>query len=89
MDILTTYNPSTGEKLADYPLMQQEELDRRLQEAGEAYRYWSALEVAQRSFAVGNLARELDRDLDDLARLMSEEMGKIRPEAEAELKKCI
>ena len=38
---------------------------------------------------MGNLARELDRYLDDLARLMSEEMGKIRPEAEAELKKCI
>lgn len=88
MQFFTTINPSNGQKLADYPLHDVEAVEQKLQLAGKAYAYWSALELQQRIVLVDRLLMRLEAKAGFYAQMITEETGKVLSEAEAEISKC-
>ena len=81
-------NPATGQLLASYPAWGDAELECALCEAAEAARDWAARPLEQRCSALGDVAAVLRKHADDLAALITAEMGKLRREALAEVEKC-
>lgn len=69
-------NPATGQTLATYPTLADEEVAQKIAEADAAFRQWRATSVAERADLVRRAA-ELHRERRDvLAEIIVREMGK-------------
>ncbi len=88
MSTLVTYNPATGEPLAEYAAFDDTHVDAALSRADEAQRAWAALPIGERAVVLGRVAAILREEIDDLALLITREMGKPLVEARAEVQKC-
>ena len=71
------------------PLSSSVEVDDAVRAAGDAFPAWSATPIKERVQVFFRYRALLERHLDELASLITEEHGKIRPEAEAEVLKAI
>jgi malonate-semialdehyde dehydrogenase (acetylating)/methylmalonate-semialdehyde dehydrogenase len=87
--LLEVLNPSDGSLLAHVRLSTAEELDRAVRSARSAFPAWSTTPIKERVQIFFRYRDLLQRQFDDLAALISEEHGKIRSEAEAEIVKAI
>ena len=63
-------------------------IDNALVKTGKAYAHWSVQGFAYRAGILNNTAAILRRDKDELATLITNEMGKVIAEAKAEVEKC-
>ena len=87
-DTIVTVNPATGAELARYPAMSPEQIDAALDAAAAAQRAWAGVDFTVRAEILRTAAGLLrDRD-DELALLVTREMGKPLAEARAEVHKC-
>ena len=80
--------PYTQELLAEYPLMDDRQLDQAIMDASTAYQNWRKLSFYERGRVLKNAASLLRRDQELLATLITKEMGKVISEAMAEVEKC-
>ena len=80
--------PYTQELLAEYPLMDDRQLDQAISNASTAYQTWKKFSFYERGRVLKNVASILRRDQEMLASLITKEMGKITSEAMAEVEKC-
>lgn len=85
---LRTVNPATGEPLETYETHGADEVARRLARAWSAFEGWREAPVGERADALRAAARLLDERRDDLAALMTAEMGKPVTQAADEVEKC-
>jgi succinate-semialdehyde dehydrogenase/glutarate-semialdehyde dehydrogenase len=85
---VVTYNPATGEPLAEYATFADAEVDAALASADEAQRGWGRLPIRERAAVLGRVAAILREEADHLALLITREMGKPLVEARAEVEKC-
>ncbi|GHF04448.1 NADP-dependent succinic semialdehyde dehydrogenase [Streptomyces morookaense] len=85
---IATVNPATGETLKTFDPLGPEEIERRLATAHAAFRRYRATDFAERSLLLDRAADLLDEDRDDIARIMTTEMGKPLAAARAEAAKC-
>jgi succinate-semialdehyde dehydrogenase/glutarate-semialdehyde dehydrogenase len=85
---VVTVNPATGERLAEYPAFSAAEVDAVLDRAAAAQTGWAALPYAERAVVLRRTAEVLRAEVDDLALLVTREMGKPLAEARAEVEKC-
>ncbi|MFC4505063.1 MULTISPECIES: NADP-dependent succinic semialdehyde dehydrogenase [Streptomyces] len=85
---IATVNPANGETLKTYEAMGEEELERRLQLAEATFRTYRTAHVVDRGRLMLQAANLLDEDRDDIARVMTTEMGKPVVQARAEAAKC-
>jgi succinate-semialdehyde dehydrogenase/glutarate-semialdehyde dehydrogenase len=85
---ITTLNPATGEKLADYPPMTGEVLEEVLATAAAAQKSWADVPLAERARVLRRVADTLRQRAPELARLATTEMGKPITESLAEVEKC-
>ena len=79
------FNPATGETQAQVLLAEAEEVDRAVKAAREAFEEWREVSVVRRSrimFAFRNL---VEQHLDDLARIVAAEHGKVVADAKGEV----
>jgi succinate-semialdehyde dehydrogenase/glutarate-semialdehyde dehydrogenase len=86
--MMRAVNPATGELIREYPEHDEQEVQDRLRAALGAYNSWRRFDFEERA---GHLtaAADLLRDRSgDLAKLMTEEMGKTLASAESEVEKC-
>ena len=88
-EFLDVHNPSDGEVLARVPLSGQADVDHAVAAARAAFGAWSRTPVAERCTPVRKLAELLRENFEDLARQITEEMGKSLPDARAEMKRAI
>jgi succinate-semialdehyde dehydrogenase / glutarate-semialdehyde dehydrogenase len=88
MSTLVTYNPATGAQLAEYPTFSDADVDAALTGAADAQRDWAARPLADRAPVLRRVAAILREERDDLALLVTREMGKPLVEARAEVEKC-
>jgi succinate-semialdehyde dehydrogenase/glutarate-semialdehyde dehydrogenase len=88
MSALITYNPATGEPLAEYGTFDDAGIEAALRGADEAQRAWAALPIRDRAAVLRRVAAILREEIDDLALLITREMGKPLVEARAEVEKC-
>ena len=84
---VTTINPATGAELTTYPSHGDEELERLLQRAHVATTVWGSTNRDVRVAVVKNLAAILRERSDELAALITQEMGKPLAEAAGEIEK--
>jgi succinate-semialdehyde dehydrogenase/glutarate-semialdehyde dehydrogenase len=81
-------NPATGEVLARIPAWESEQLEQALASAGAAVEPWAGKTIEERCALIRRTAAVLRNRSDELARLITLEMGKLIGEAKAEIEKC-
>jgi alpha-ketoglutaric semialdehyde dehydrogenase len=84
-----SHNPATGELVGVFPKSSEEDVDRAVEAANEAYESWRLVPAPKRAeilFRVGQ--RFIDRK-DELTELMVQEMGKVRAEAGGDVQEAI
>ena len=88
MSAVVTLNPARDERLAEYPAFSDADVDAALDRAAAAQTGWAALSFAERSAVLRRTAEVLRAQVEDLALLVTREMGKPLAEARAEVEKC-
>jgi malonate-semialdehyde dehydrogenase (acetylating)/methylmalonate-semialdehyde dehydrogenase len=86
---LDVYNPGDGSVLSKVPLSSAAELDAAVVAAQAAFPGWSALPIKERVQVFYRYRSLLERDIESLTALVTEENGKVYPEAKAEILKSI
>ncbi|MCA9525060.1 MAG: aldehyde dehydrogenase family protein, partial [Myxococcales bacterium] len=86
---LLSFNPATGEPIAEVQTGTADELAHLLGEAAAAAAAWQAVPAPRRGEAVRLIGEALRRHRDDLGSLVSLEMGKIRAEGIGEVQEMI
>lgn len=85
---IASIDPRTGEVIATYPALTASELDARIGRAADAFATYRLTDFAQRAAWLSTAATLLDERTDEVAALMSQEMGKTLAAARAEATKC-
>jgi malonate-semialdehyde dehydrogenase (acetylating)/methylmalonate-semialdehyde dehydrogenase len=86
MDVVS---PIDGTLLSTVPLSSSTDLDTAVAAAKKAFAAWSKTPIKERVQVFFKYKTLLERDLDELAKLCSEENGKTYGESVAEIEKCI
>ncbi len=86
--MMKVINPATGELVCEYPLHDQARVEQTLRQAEEAFEQWRAVPMPQRGLLMHKAAAVLRARKEELAALMTREMGKPVTAAEAEIEKC-
>ena len=83
-----TVNPYTGATEQEFPFLDTAEVDGVVERAHAAFQDWRRRPVEARAGVVARAADLMDEGRDELAALITREMGKRRDEAVGELKLC-
>ena len=86
--VVSTFNPATDEKLAEYAALDRDGLNAALQATADAQREWRKSDLKHRAGLLRNLATILRDEVEAHATLISNEMGKPITEARGEVLKC-
>ncbi|MFK4111423.1 NADP-dependent succinic semialdehyde dehydrogenase [Streptomyces sp. NPDC002176] len=86
---IATVNPANGETVKTYEPMDDAEVERRLQLAEATFRTYRTTSFAERAERLNRAADLLEADNDEVARIMTTEMGKPLAQARAEAAKCV
>lgn len=81
-------HPYNQAVLAEYPVMDTKMLEYHLNSASEAFLGWKETTFTQRSEFLKRVSKRLRSNIDEYARLITMEMGKVLKEALAEVEKC-
>jgi succinate-semialdehyde dehydrogenase / glutarate-semialdehyde dehydrogenase len=85
---IATINPATGEMLRGFEPLPEREIDRKIQNAVNAFQSYRRTSFADRSRMMSAAAAVLERDCDKFARIATVEMGKPIKAAGEEVRKC-
>ncbi|GAA3800853.1 NADP-dependent succinic semialdehyde dehydrogenase [Streptomyces phyllanthi] len=85
---IATVNPANGETIKTYDALGEEEIERRLATADSAFRTYRTTSFDERARLLRRAAELLDEDAEDIAYVMTTEMGKPIRQARAEAAKC-
>lgn len=83
-----TTNPATEQPLAGYAAMTDAQIDAAVSRAERAYREWATWTIDRRATVIAAAAQLLRREIEELALLITREMGKPLAESRAEISKC-
>ena len=83
------YNPGDGSVISKVPLSSREDLDAAVASAHAAFPAWSAMPIKERVQVFYRYRSLLERDIEELTALITEENGKIYAEARAEVLKSM
>ncbi len=84
----TTINPASGERLREFSVWNAAELNAALADVAAVTPRWAATDVNERCRLLRRAAEVLHARRDELAALITLEMGKLASEARAEVEKC-
>jgi succinate-semialdehyde dehydrogenase/glutarate-semialdehyde dehydrogenase len=85
---IATVNPTTGETLKTFDALSPAEVSDRLERAATAFASYRLTSFEERAGWMRAAADILDAEVDDVAQLMTTEMGKTLKAAKAEVAKC-
>ena len=85
---IESLNPTTGERIATFPEMGKEQVDRILDASVKAQRAWARTSIAERAVPMRKVAALLRERAPELGRLAALEMGKPVKDGAAEAVKC-
>jgi succinate-semialdehyde dehydrogenase len=80
-------NPATGETLAAYPWASQDDVDQAIALSDAGFRQWRNETVAHRAQKLRDLGAALRQRAEEMAQMMSREMGKPIAQARGEVTK--
>jgi malonate-semialdehyde dehydrogenase (acetylating) / methylmalonate-semialdehyde dehydrogenase len=79
------WNPATGRQAAEVPLAEPSDVDAAVQAARKAFDSWRDVSLVRRSRIMFAFRDLVNRNLDKLARIVSEEHGKVLSDATGEV----
>jgi succinate-semialdehyde dehydrogenase/glutarate-semialdehyde dehydrogenase len=82
-------NPATEEVLETYGFQSPAELETSIEAGNETFRSWRLKTVAERAQCFERIEAQMTAVREELADLISREMGKVRKESLAEVDKCV
>jgi acyl-CoA reductase-like NAD-dependent aldehyde dehydrogenase len=82
-------NPATGAILAEVPLSTSADVDAAVAAAHAAFRTWRLVPAPKRGEVLYRVGRRLEERKEELARLMTQEMGKVLTEARGDVQEAI
>ncbi len=85
---IASINPATGETLKTFESLTKAQIDEKLQRANDTFRVYRQTSFAERAALMTRAAEILEAEKQDLARLMTLEMGKPIKGAVGEAEKC-
>ena len=85
---ITTVNPSTGKRIANYSEMSSAQIEKVLRATEDTFQSWRRFDLSERIEPLRRLADHLRTRASEYAELMAEEMGKPLNAAEQEIHKC-
>ena len=85
---IASINPATGEKLKDFPLFDDKEIEKRLECADKAFRKYRRTTFTERSELLHAASELLFQEKQQFAELITLEMGKLFRDSAAEIEKC-
>ncbi len=85
---IATINPATGETIKTFEAFTDAEVDARIARADTTFRSYRLTTFAERAACMRAAAQILDDECDDVARMMTTEMGKTIVAARGEAQKC-
>ena len=88
MSAVVTVDPATGRRLAEYPAFSGADVDAALDRAAATQVGWATLPVTGRAAVLRRAAVLLREGAEELALLVTREMGKPLAESRAEVEKC-
>ncbi len=88
MEKFLTINPATEEIISEYTELNDNEIYEKIEKASKAFGHWSNLSIEKRCELLNNAAKVLLKRKEELAKLITREMGKPINQAIAEIEKC-
>ena len=88
-DYLPVTNPATGQEIAKVPLSLSQDVDDAVRAAEAAFPTWSSTPIKERAQIFYRYKALMEKHMQELAALVSEENGKVMSEAKAEVEKAI
>jgi succinate-semialdehyde dehydrogenase/glutarate-semialdehyde dehydrogenase len=85
---IATINPATGQTIKTFDALTDAQVDQKIQKATETFKTFRMLPFAERARMMNRAAELLEKEKDELARLMTLEMGKTLRSAVDEAVKC-
>lgn len=85
---IQTINPASGSILHTYHCMSDAVINKKIADGHQAYLSWKEMSFNKRQGLILQLAYMLEKNKDELALLMTQEMGKPITESKAEIDKC-
>jgi aldehyde dehydrogenase (NAD+) len=82
-------NPATGESLGEVTQSTPHDVDRAVQAASVAYRKWRLVPAPQRAQILYRVGQLLKERKEHIARILTQEMGKVLEEARGEVQEAI
>ncbi|HLX11843.1 MAG TPA: aldehyde dehydrogenase family protein, partial [Bacteroidota bacterium] len=86
---LPVTNPATGAIIAQVPLCGADDVNRAVESARAAQPAWAAMPIKERVQVFFRYKTLMEKHIDELSALVSEENGKVMSEARAEVEKSI
>jgi malonate-semialdehyde dehydrogenase (acetylating)/methylmalonate-semialdehyde dehydrogenase len=83
------FNPATGEQTGEVDFASPEEIDRAVRNAKEAFAHWRTWSLSKRTDLFFRIYHLFDEHRDELARLLTEEHGKVFSDAQGEVQRGI
>lgn len=87
--VITINNPANGEYLGQLPVATEQDIDRALQAAGDAFENWSQTSAWERDRVLRKAAQLLQERRDHIARVLTLENGKPLSDSQAEMDRVI
>jgi succinate-semialdehyde dehydrogenase/glutarate-semialdehyde dehydrogenase len=85
---IASINPTTGEELKEFAAFDDKEIEKRLQRSAEAFEHHRREPFTKRAQFMVAAASLLEQEKEQLARIMTLEMGKLLRAAVEEIEKC-
>lgn len=85
---IQSVNPYNSQVLKEYPEHSSQFVEQAIHRGYECFLSWRFVDFQQRAMLMNKAAEVLESDQEQLARLISLEMGKVIKESEAEIAKC-
>lgn len=85
---ITTINPYTEQPIKDYTLLDQDAAQQAVDNADKCFQSWKLVSIEERAQYALKLAQVLESHQQQLAQLMTDEMGKVRAQGLQEVQLC-
>ncbi|HET8651853.1 MAG TPA: aldehyde dehydrogenase family protein [Gaiellaceae bacterium] len=82
-------SPANGDEIGTFPLSGEEDVNRAVQAAKDAFEEWRLVPAPKRGEILFRFGELLKEQKEDLAQLMAREMGKVLPEARGDVQEAI
>ena len=88
MSTITTVNPATGENIESFEMISAKDAAAKVEACHEAFSEWKLKSLEDRAAVIGGVGKALRDNKEELAQLMTREVGKLIGDSRDEIELC-